>query len=443
MTRASSKNSISLEDQKSFEDLNPPVPTKLNQTLVNQNKILMQQTSFKNTYNIFKTEQSQVPELLAKYNQANVRYREEDFTQQAEAFITKIASDKRIPKEFKSKFQLYQILISITKMFMLNEYEIVVFACMLDHCSWKIEEVVQPDEASNLTEFPSNATMDLTPECKRFIIYLLVIAFSLKQYLNEKSDVDPIQAYCENLCISFQALFNRWTRVSANNKFNYSALEINKKFRTLSQRDYTDQSSTVRDYNIIVDNIMTLTGSYTSKTSSKEVESKPMQMTMPERPTPSYPVRPNLFGSLPQPSTNYGQDRNNSMVDDQNPGFMRGFSNYDSNMMKMPSLMKQNSSFLPDLSGMKRQSSFQYFDDQNKKKMKEESGIPINMYRLDSYRPEFGQQMTGGMKNDDDYNLPMIPLSKNPSTVSQDGLPDLPNLSRFQSNVSFMLDKDK
>jgi len=63
---------------------------------------------------------------------------------------------------------------------MLNEYEIVVFACSLDHCSWKIDEVVLAEEADFLREFPSNFGVEISDECKRFIMYLLIITFSLK-----------------------------------------------------------------------------------------------------------------------------------------------------------------------------------------------------------------------------------------------------------------------
>lgn len=43
-----------------------------------------------------------MPELLEQYTQANLYYRDEEFSQQAETFITKIAQDKK-SKEFDSK----------------------------------------------------------------------------------------------------------------------------------------------------------------------------------------------------------------------------------------------------------------------------------------------------------------------------------------------------
>jgi len=44
-----------------------------------------------------------LPELLEKYSQDNLQYRDEEFTQQAEIFVTKIAGDKK-SKNFLESF---------------------------------------------------------------------------------------------------------------------------------------------------------------------------------------------------------------------------------------------------------------------------------------------------------------------------------------------------
>jgi len=62
---------------------------------------------------------------------------------------------------------------------MLNEYEILALACTLDHCGWKVDEVVQAEEKDHLDDFPITG-VEIEPDCKRFIMYLLVIAFSVK-----------------------------------------------------------------------------------------------------------------------------------------------------------------------------------------------------------------------------------------------------------------------
>lgn len=66
-------------------------------------------------------------ELLDKYTQANLFYRDEEFSQQADLFLTKIAMERKsnipfflpnrplVPDEFRVKYPLYQILISLSK----------------------------------------------------------------------------------------------------------------------------------------------------------------------------------------------------------------------------------------------------------------------------------------------------------------------------------------
>ena len=87
--------------------------------------------------------------------------------------------------------------------------------------------------------------------------------------MNEKNDIDPIQAYCEKICNNFQALFNRWARQPSLQKFNYSATEMNKKFKVLAKREYNDRLAAPKDYNMMVDSIMSLTGSYNSKSKAE------------------------------------------------------------------------------------------------------------------------------------------------------------------------------
>jgi len=126
-----------------------------------------------------------MPQFLERYKEANLFYRDEEFSQQADHFLTKIAMDRKIPDEFRASFPVYQILVSLSKIFMFNELEIVTFACLLDRCIWNLDDVLTVEEGSCLFEFPSNFGLEISNECKRFIIYLLIIAFSLSN-ISEK-----------------------------------------------------------------------------------------------------------------------------------------------------------------------------------------------------------------------------------------------------------------
>jgi hypothetical protein len=80
-----------------------------------QNQILASQTQFKNCYNLFKVSPGLLPELLQRYADDNVKYRDEEFTQQADNFLTRIAASKKIPKDLRAKYPLYYILVSLCK----------------------------------------------------------------------------------------------------------------------------------------------------------------------------------------------------------------------------------------------------------------------------------------------------------------------------------------
>ena len=135
-----------------------------------------------------------MPELLEKYKEVSSQYRDEEFSQQACSFIAKIAGDDTsnffikntfvnlliVPDDIKGKFSLYYILVSIAKIFMLNEYEIALLACTLDKCGWNVDEIVREDEGVFLTEFPCSLEVEITKESRQLIIYLLIITFSLK-----------------------------------------------------------------------------------------------------------------------------------------------------------------------------------------------------------------------------------------------------------------------
>ena len=63
---------------------------------------------------------------------------------------------------------------------MFNEFEIVMFSCTLDYYKWKYQDIV-PIEAGNfLREFPLNMGIDMDNDCKKLIIYFLLIGYSIK-----------------------------------------------------------------------------------------------------------------------------------------------------------------------------------------------------------------------------------------------------------------------
>jgi hypothetical protein len=433
----------------SFDENNAPIFKKQNIFHPKPNNMLSQ-SFFKDYCSIFKTDPNRKTDLLDQYSRANLRFRDEEFTQQAESFIMKIAMDKKIPKEWRAKFPLYQILIAICKIFMLNEYEIVAFSCTLDHCNWRIDEAINADESSCLTEFPANYGMEINEECKKFIMYLLVLAFSLKQYLNDKSEVDAIQTYCEGMCLNFPAIFNRWLRSSPIQKFKYSAPEINKKYKYLSKREYADQMTSLKDYNLLVDNIMSLTGSYNSK--AKNDNQAPQPQLQSNKLFPSQQAQ--IFYDLPSQSlidmkSRYPDDHLTMVLD---KGFSKQMTleSIEDLSAEIPNNLLGNlnrqgsfSQLMTNFSNLKRQDSYEWVDKNIKKKVKWElgntDGTADNKENLSfktgdalGFISNFSSQNDG----EDYYNLGIPILGRKVSNPDE-----MSSFSRYNSNIQFLFDR--
>jgi len=442
-----------------------------------KNSLVNPQSAFKSNYTLFKIDAVLFPQLLEKYKEATLFYRDEQFSQQADHFLTKIATDRKIPDEYRARFPIYQILLSLAKIFMFNEFEIATFACLLDHCPWNVDDVIPPGEGHQLGEFPSNLGYDISSDCRRFIIYLLITSFSLKQYIGDKSDTDQIQAYCETICDDFQGLFNRWTKVSSL-RFNFGLPEVNQKYNYLAKRDLEGYQSTVKDYNMMVDEILGLTGAYTTRT--KEVRTPEPFI---EQRKPLVSQKTQIFHDFPYQASEQRPIYNNpppTFFEDK--GLSRlgtldyGNEQQSGSIMKLPSflpsLSKQASfsNFMSNLSSTKRQPSIDNFEEILKKKLKaEENSTPqaVNAYpgfrREPSgiFKPiELQHSFSNFFKGEDfnfssfsnlgtsvnteipapsgNINLPM--LSKKASVVSQQDPEDVPGLLKFQSNLSFLYD---
>jgi len=313
-----------------------------------------------------------------------------------------------------------------------------------------------------------------------------------KQYLGEKNEVDQIQAYCEHICGSFQDLFNRWTRALQSFRFNYSLPEINRKFRYLAKKDLTGYQSSVKDYNMMVDEIMGLTGSYTARTkeprSHGHVQPFEDQMLTFEdtkiQPFHDMPFQQQPIISEPKPLTMppgmglgnqyYGGGGSTDRFYSDNRGGGGNFNKQgsfdtpaDPGLIKVPSFLqgfslKKDPSFSNLLSNLplttKQPSTLNQgtsnYEEIRKKLKVDENNVPSLQNQPSFMResssikmPEFQHSFSSLFRPEDFNNMSLPPslplLSKKSSVLSQGQGEELPNLSRFQSNLSFLYENNK
>lgn len=386
--------------------------SKKDLSLRNQKPITRSQRSAKIVANLPKTNLSKNTQLLDKYNQKNTDFKNEEFTQQACSFIAKIASGEAIPKEIQGNCSLYYILVSIAKIFMLNEYELTMLACMFDHCDWNVEGTVREDEEGFLKEFPCSLEIEITKESRRLIIYLMLLTYNLKSTLNDKSEMDLIIAYCEKICRNFSDMLRRSAKVLGAQKMNFPSIEINRKFNFLSKKDNKEPfMKIVKDYNMVVESILRLTGSHTIKPKVKA----------PHTSKTSHKVK--AFEDSHESPVDSRESHTGESITDTDI-FYADFGNTAENfrLPEVPRDFSRQGSFME----CKREADIDIFHE-------EEGNLSKKFVGHDGALSFFQQNDQSELFNENFFD--MVDLGRKPSTMSQ-MQEEIPLFSRLDSNFS-------
>ena len=237
-------------------------------------------------------------------------------------------------------------------------------------------------------------------------------------------------------------LFTRYIR---NNPYRYDLTQINKKYQELSKKDFNENQN-IKDYNVIADSIMSLTGSYTNK---KIFDQLPNEPSLQRIPTYSSDY-PDLF---PPDQLRHMTER---MEGNSHPLLSRGTSQmfYDfQNDIKIPkpsrSFSNEYAMQIPMLSQTKsinNESNYEArknFKANGNMQMQENffygglTGTSLNQQQSNSnYIPAYN------LNNIDELSmLPNLQINKQSSNIS---IPDdlcLPGLNKYNSVLSLKLDK--
>ncbi len=66
------------------------------------------------------------------------------------------------------------------------------------------------------------------PELKKIYLYLLVIGYAVKYYLNEQMKIKPYEDYLKRVLIQFfPKAFNKWAKKYGNSVLNTTPRKIN------------------------------------------------------------------------------------------------------------------------------------------------------------------------------------------------------------------------
>ena len=137
----------------------------------------------------------------------------------------------------------------------MNEIEIIFFAYLIRETEWDIRDKTIYHNAQNIQDIIYCSIENL--DYKRIILYLMVTAFTVKFYLNEKSTGDILEEVNKR-CPNFKQIFQSW-----NKKHSAIITKINPRtLNTVYKNLYTSLKQDQPDFNMMVDAIIQISPAY-------------------------------------------------------------------------------------------------------------------------------------------------------------------------------------
>ena len=231
---------------------------------------------------------------------------------------------------------------------------------------------------------------------------------------------------------------------------------MNKKFKVLAKREYNDRLAAPKDYNMMVDSIMSLTGSYNSKSKAEYAVPQSTQAQI-QRQRNATPQKSQIFHDLapgvetkpllPENLlTGFNKSLSRQLTLESNDDF--GFRPTGNPNASIYSRQGSLSQLLTTFSALKRQDSYDLNDKGVRKKIKWDTADgngteDLNKENFTTRQGDtivFQNNLSAQNDSEDFLNLALPSLSKKASNISQ-GAEEMPSLSRFNSNLSFLYDK--
>lgn len=101
------------------------------------------------------------------------------------------------------KYPVYKVLKAIAKIFLMNEVEAIFFAYMIRETNWDTKDKLitqNSDQVRDVVCYLNNE-----PEYKNLILYLMLVTYSLKFFLNEH--IEELLEEAIRICPNFKLIF--------------------------------------------------------------------------------------------------------------------------------------------------------------------------------------------------------------------------------------------
>lgn len=188
--------------------------------------------------------------MPSKYSKAYNQYSRS----QMKTIMPFIASISRTCS-YSSLYPICKLVKAICKIFMLNEIQIIFFAYLIRETQWDIRDKTIYHNAENIQDIIYCSIDNL--DYKRIILYLMVTAFTVKFYLNEKNTGEVLEEVNKR-CPNFKQIFQSW-----NKKHSTVITKINPRtLNTVYKNLYSSLKQDQPDFNMLVDAIIQISPAY-------------------------------------------------------------------------------------------------------------------------------------------------------------------------------------
>lgn len=152
------------------------------------------------------------------------------------------------------RYPVFKVLKAIAKIFLLNEIEAIFFAYMIRETNWDIKDRLITLNSEYVRDVVCCATDH--PEYKNVILYLMLISYSLKYFLNDQHD--HLLEEANRICPGFKAIFENWAKKHSDLTRRINPKTLNKVHIDLSTRIRHQEP----DFNLLVDSTLHISPAY-------------------------------------------------------------------------------------------------------------------------------------------------------------------------------------
>jgi hypothetical protein len=146
------------------------------------------------------------------------------------------------------------VLKAVAKIFLLNEIEAIFFAYLIKETNWDIKDRLITQNSELVRDVVCISSDQ--PVYKNLILYLVLVTYSLKYFLNDQSE--ELLEEATRICPGFKPIFENWAKKNSNLMKRINPKTLNKVYQDLYLRIRHEEI----DYNLLVDSTLQISPAY-------------------------------------------------------------------------------------------------------------------------------------------------------------------------------------